>query len=368
MTEQSYSGGMVCILTDEEDPRLVYVAGNTGLLRLGQRPVTRAEIDEALSGESRARLRTALGAAVPARMELHLAGSTDAVLCTITARDAACVSRGVTFEPMPTDQVRTVHWRLDRHELEEALAAGAFEPWFQPIWQIIGARRIVGYEMLARWRRPGLGVLGADEFIPALRGQGLMRAFGSRLRQQAIHAFFDAARSAPADGLSLSLNLAAPDLLDPGLLEEMESLIADVPLAAGQVRLEITEAELIDEMNAVRVVMDGLRELGMSLVLDDFGAGFSSLTWLEQFPVDAVKIDRHFLLHHRDSANSRRIIQSVVDLAADLGISVVAEGVETEDALTWLQALGCDMAQGYWLGEPIPAEALGAAMTKAHQA
>jgi EAL domain-containing protein (putative c-di-GMP-specific phosphodiesterase class I) len=353
-SDQRRAGSLVAVLSLEDPPRLVHLTGDHALTGHAIAPVTFGELLEAIAPNDRDRLLSACRSERPARLELHRAHDGHPLYCHLTLGNEVAFSRGMVLEPIERDAARPMHWRLTADELRHAMQSEAFEAWFQPIYSLAQTPEIKGYEVLARWRRESGEVLGADDFIPALRGQGMMRDFGRWIRQTATTEFF----AKPRGALTLSINLAAADLLQPGLIEEVEKLIDHHALARDALRLEITECEFIDELNTVAEVMGALREAGASLALDDFGAGYSSFTWLERFPVQVVKIDRHFMHTHGQSDTSTKIVRSIIELAHDLDIEVVAEGVEQAETLEWLRQMGCDMAQGYWLGAALPFDAL----------
>jgi EAL domain-containing protein (putative c-di-GMP-specific phosphodiesterase class I) len=306
-----------------------------------------------LSPVDYARVEAALTASAAAEFEvLRTKGGTLGL--SLTPVDPASgirglVMRALSHQPAPH--------RLDRAALSSAIEAREFSPWFQPIHQINDRQSICGFEALARWHGGNHDRLGPEDFIPAIRGAGLMGQFGAHIRADAVQRF---AAIAASKGLTLSVNIAAADLIGGAIVHEVAGLLRDHEFAPHALRLEITESEAIGDTALVQEVMRDLKALDVSLALDDFGSGWSSLTWLERFPVDVVKIDRHFLLQHEVSEASRKIVASVITLAHDLGMQVIAEGVETEATFTWLKGLGCDMAQGFWMSLPMPVDQIAA--------
>jgi EAL domain-containing protein (putative c-di-GMP-specific phosphodiesterase class I) len=152
----------------------------------------------------------------------------------------------------------------------------------------------------------------------------------------------------------VSVNLSGRDLLDFELADEVERLLRKHGLDAARLELEITENTILIDPERVRAVLPRLRELGVTLAIDDFGTGFSSLGQLKRLPVDVVKIDKSFVLGMENNENDDVIVRSTIDLGHNLGLRVVAEGVETQETWDRLLALGCDTAQGFYLSRPLP--------------
>jgi EAL domain-containing protein (putative c-di-GMP-specific phosphodiesterase class I) len=152
----------------------------------------------------------------------------------------------------------------------------------------------------------------------------------------------------------ISVNLSSRQLAVPGLAEDIARALKQSGVAPERLALELTESVLIEETDA----LEGLRALGVRLMLDDFGTGYSSLDYVRRFPPDAIKIDRSFIAPLADDAGARHIVQAIVAMAAGLGVGVIAEGVETEAQAVALREIGCEVAQGFGLGRPAPAEAI----------
>jgi EAL domain-containing protein (putative c-di-GMP-specific phosphodiesterase class I) len=158
--------------------------------------------------------------------------------------------------------------------------------------------------------------------------------------------------------LSVAVNLSPDTLLDESLPETVQRLLDGVSLGARHLQLEITESSLMRDAQRAASVLEGLRALGVRVSIDDFGTGYSSLAWLKRLPVHEIKIDRSFVMDLDEDASDAAIVESTVRLGQTLGLTVVAEGVETEAALDRLRGFGCDGAQGYLISRPIPAAAL----------
>ena len=218
--------------------------------------------------------------------------------------------------------------------------------------------QVSGVEALVRWQHPERGLIGPDEFIPLAERTGLIRDL--------THVVLDAAlgqvRTWRAQGidLSVSVNLSARDLLDLELPETVRSLLAQHEIAADRLELEITESVILADPMRARAVLSRLDAMGVQLAIDDFGIGYSSLAYLKRLPVSEIKIDRSFVLNMESDDNDGVIVRSTIDLGRNLGLRVVAEGVENEATWHKLGALNCDQAQGYFLSRPVPGDQIAA--------
>ncbi|MER8571842.1 EAL domain-containing protein [Mesorhizobium sp. M1338] len=230
-------------------------------------------------------------------------------------------------------------------DLEAALPRQEFDLDFQPIMNIASGE-IVGAEALMRWHSPERGTVAPDKFIPVAEETGLIVPLG----EWALRKACTAAASWPA-GLRIAVNVSAVQLKSGGFARSVISALAFSSVSAGQLELEITETVLMDESEAVLRTLRQLRGLGIRIALDDFGTGYSSLGYLRRFPVDKIKIDRSFI-HDLDNRDTKAIVRTVIGLGAELGITVTAEGVETEAQLDILRRAGCTEAQGYLIGVP----------------
>ncbi|MDT8383745.1 MAG: EAL domain-containing protein [Gammaproteobacteria bacterium] len=236
-------------------------------------------------------------------------------------------------------------------DLNRALEDGGLELYFQPKVSMVRGR-VIGFEALTRWSHPTHGWISPDEFIPLAERTGMIRALSdwvleTTLRQ--LHAWGQAGIRLP-----VAVNLSAHNLQDPLLLDKVEALCASWALEPGLLEMEITESAMMADPAGALAVLLRLRALGIPLYIDDFGTGYSSLSYLKKLPVTALKIDKSFIDDMLDDAESESIVRSTITLAHELGLSVVAEGVE--DAAVWarLRAHGCDAAQGYYMGRPMP--------------
>jgi diguanylate cyclase (GGDEF)-like protein/PAS domain S-box-containing protein len=239
--------------------------------------------------------------------------------------------------------------------LREAVDQGHFELHYQPILGLAGGEPVAA-EALVRWRRPGLGLVGPDQFIPLAEETGLISDIGLWVLEEACRQ--QARWRAAGRSTRLSLNLSSRQVPRGLPLERLSEALARHGLAPADLDIEITESLLVDDSAPVREWLEGLRELGLGLVLDDFGTGYSSLDYLRRIPVTAVKIARGFVATLGVEAGGETLVESILAMAHGLGMRVIAEGVETEEQLAWLRAHGCDEAQGFLLARPAAADAV----------
>jgi diguanylate cyclase (GGDEF)-like protein len=214
--------------------------------------------------------------------------------------------------------------RFIERELKRALADNAIDVHYQPIITADG-NRIVGAEALARWRHPVRGAIPPASFIPVAEQAGLMGRLGEIVLRRALA---DAKRW---PDLSIAVNLSPVQVRDSALVDLVADVLAETGIAPSRVLLEVTEGVLIDDPDEAKARLDALRALGVRLALDDFGTGYSSLAYLQQFQFDKLKIDKAFVAPLGRSAGSQAMVQAIVTLGRALGLTLLAEGVETEE-------------------------------------
>ncbi|MGA9700996.1 EAL domain-containing protein [Pseudomonas sp.] len=240
------------------------------------------------------------------------------------------------------------------HELQRALGANEFIPYFQPV--VRGdTREWAGCEVLMRWQHPKEGLVRPDLFIPLAEDCGLIVPMTrALLRQTAAQLAPHAARFSP--GFHIGVNITARHCEDLALVEDCREFLA--AFAVGQVTLvlELTERELIEPTEVTRQLFDALHQLGVMIAIDDFGTGHSSLGYLQNFNVDYLKIDQSFVAMIGADALSRHILDSIIDLSVKLDLGIVAEGVETAQQCEYLATRGVDFLQGYLFGRPLPGD------------
>ncbi len=240
-------------------------------------------------------------------------------------------------------------------ELRRGLERGEIVPYFQPIVDLEGGQ-VIGFEVLARWLHPERGLLVPAQFLPIAEESGLIVDLGGRiLRDSLAQLAHWRAVGLQFASCSLSINVATQQLIDGRFLSVVHDALGETGIDADSLWLEITETALMADTNAAGRALRDLRGLGLHLSVDDFGTGYSSLTYLKRFPVEAIKIDRSFVTGLGLEADDTSIVEAVVRLGHSLGLTVVAEGVETPLQLNRLRELGCDKGQGYLFGRPRPA-------------
>jgi EAL domain-containing protein (putative c-di-GMP-specific phosphodiesterase class I) len=211
-------------------------------------------------------------------------------------------------------------------------------------------------EALARWEHPELGLVRPSEFVPIAEQTGLIIALTSAVLDAALERA--AAWRALGHDLTVAVNLSARSFLDAGLAEEIPRLLAARDVPPDRLELEITESMLMQDPVRARATLERLAAIGVGLAVDDFGTGYSSLAHLKRLPVDTIKIDKSFVIDMAHDEADDAIVRSTIELAHNLGLEAVAEGVESAAIWMRLAALGCDLAQGFHLSPPLQADAL----------
>jgi diguanylate cyclase (GGDEF)-like protein/PAS domain S-box-containing protein len=224
---------------------------------------------------------------------------------------------------------------------------------YQPIVSL-GSRTLMGFEALVRWRHPEFGIIPPKDFIPVAEETGQILTIGQTVLESACRQAREWQQTYPvAPPLFVSVNLSVKQFNQPGLVENIASLLERFQLPPRCLKLEITESVFSDNIEAAVGLLTQLRELGVQLSIDDFGTGYSSLSYLQRFPIDTLKIDRSFVTQMMENEENLAIVRTIVALAQNLGMDVVAEGVETEDQLKLLRKLECENGQGYLFSTPL---------------
>lgn len=254
------------------------------------------------------------------------------------------------FEPSMESEMRF------RNQLEtgirRGLARGEFVPYYEQ--QVdLDSGALVGFEMLARWRSPQLGLISPDTFVPIAEEIGLINEMSERLMEQA---FRDAREW--DDSLTLSINISPVQLRDPWFAQRLLKKLVAAGFPPQRLEIEITESCLHENIGLVRSMIMSLRNQGVQISLDDFGTGYSSFEQLRNLPFDRIKIDRSFVSELREPGNRSRIVEAIVSLGRGLDLPLTAEGVEDEEILKALKAMGRLKAQGYFYGQPEDADAV----------
>ena len=253
------------------------------------------------------------------------------------------------FEPQMDETVRQ-RLTMER-ELRDALNQNQFELHYQPLVSLnaIGPGRITGVEALVRWRHPERGLVSPGVFIPLAEETGLIVPLGEWVLNQATR---DAA-AWPGE-ISVAVNVSPLQLRNRGFAQNVLMALAASGLRAQRLELEITENVLLDDTEANLETLHTLRKLGVRISMDDFGTGYSSISYLRRFPFDKIKIDRSFVRDAGTSADASAIIRAIVGLGTSLGITTLAEGVETEAQLAAIRAEGTQEIQGFLFSPPRP--------------
>jgi diguanylate cyclase (GGDEF)-like protein len=240
-------------------------------------------------------------------------------------------------------------------ELRQAIENDQLVLHFQPKAELESGR-IVGAEALVRWQHPERGFIPPNDFVPIAERTGLIKPLSSYVLAAALRQC--AAWNSAGLDLHVAVNLSIPDLLDLELPDRIAVLLAETGVRPAQLELEITETTILADPFRVRQVLNRLNEMGLRLAIDDFGTGYSSLAYLKRLPVQTIKIDRSFVMEMCADASDATIVRSTIDLGRNLGLAIVAEGVETQEVWDALRAQGCTLAQGYLIGKPMPAAEL----------
>lgn len=290
------------------------------------------------------------------------------------------ISTGVAVYPADGDEVATLlrradvamyeakrnrsayqfyHTDLDRHslyqltlrnDLSKALTDDELVMYYQPKVSLADGS-VEGVEALVRWQHPERGVIAPDQFIPLAEHTGLINT----LTRQVLHKSLDACRQWREKGwnLTVAVNLSPRNLMDAQLVGCIEDTLHILQIPPALLELELTESALLDDPARAAGILTTLHNMGVRIAIDDFGTGYSSLAYLKQLPVSEIKIDKSFVMDMESDTNNAAIVRATIAMARDLGLSVIAEGVENSRTQEMLQDLGCDRAQGYYYSAPV---------------
>lgn len=264
-----------------------------------------------------------------------------------------------------TPQMRSL--KLARLEMVGDLRRGLEHDQFFTVSQpkvSLSTGRVAGFEALVRWAHPVRGVVLAHDFVPVAEDAGLLAALGEVVLRKACRQLADLHVAQGAPGLTIAVNVSARQLRGGELVDSVAAVLADTGIPPACLELEITEAAIMEDVQAAIPMLRALKTLGVSLTIDDFGTGYSSLNCLKQFPVDMLKIDGAFVAGLGRDEQDAALVGAVIALAKALGMVSVAERVETFEQLVELRALGCQYAQGHFLGEPERAEVAAARLAE----
>ncbi len=265
------------------------------------------------------------------------------------------------YELFDADMRASVMARLQLEtDLRHALERGEFRNFYQPIVALVSGE-IAGFEALLRWQHPTRGLLGPIEFIPVAEETGLIRELGWWNLREACRQISEwRAALAAHPHLTISVNLSAKQFLQPNLVEDIGKLLGELSLPPEALKLEITESTVMADPSAAVEMLQQIKSLGIHLAIDDFGTGYSSLSYLHRFPLDTLKIDRSFISGMGDDGAGMEIARTILPMANNLRLDVVAEGVETIQQVALLKKLHCKYGQGYYFSRPLSAEGTAA--------
>jgi diguanylate cyclase (GGDEF)-like protein len=242
------------------------------------------------------------------------------------------------------------------HDLRQAIEHKEFCIYYQPIVSL-QTSRLAGFEALVRWNHPRRGLIAPADFIPVAEETGMIVPIGQWVLEEACRKVKEWQIKSPSHrALSLSVNLSGRQVAQPGLIEHIKRALEVSKLHPHNLKLEITESVVMGNSEAATLMFKQLRALGVQLSIDDFGTGYSSLSYLHRFPLNYLKIDRSFV-DRMTSDNDDAIVRTIATLASNLGMEVIAEGIETEEQFKRLKALGCEYGQGYLFSHPVDDEA-----------
>jgi diguanylate cyclase (GGDEF)-like protein/PAS domain S-box-containing protein len=269
------------------------------------------------------------------------------------------------FEVFDADMRASVMARLELEtDLRHALERGELRNFYQPI-VTLETGEITGFESLLRWQHPTRGMLSPDKFISLAEDTGLIRELGWWGLAEACRRLKEwTAKLGPDRDLFMSVNLSIKQFVQPKLVENIAALLKELELSPTGLKLEITESTVMEDPIAAVAMLQQLKDLGIRLAIDDFGTGYSSLSYLHRFPLDMLKIDRSFISGAYGGVNGMEIARTVMPLAKNLHLDVVAEGVETAEQARELKKLDCKYAQGFYFSKPLSPEEAEALMTE----
>jgi diguanylate cyclase (GGDEF)-like protein len=244
--------------------------------------------------------------------------------------------------------------------LRNALTRQEFILHYQPIVSL-NTQEIIGFEALVRWNHPELGLLSPKKFIPVAETTGLIVPLGWWVLQGACHQMQQWREMLPnTSNLFVSVNMSSKQFAQKYVVEKIQNILDETKLPAHNLKLELTETILIAHSESIITQLEAIHEMGIKLSIDDFGTGYSSLSYLHRFPFDALKIDRSFIEDADSDFEKLEILQSVIKLAWNLGLEVIAEGIETQKNYSQLKALNCELGQGYLFSRPVESQAIEA--------
>jgi len=253
-------------------------------------------------------------------------------------------------QAMHEDSVSRLNLETD---LRRALERKEFRVYYQPIIAL-QTGKISGFEALLRWQRPGKGMVEPEEFIRVTEEMGLIVGIGLWVLRTACEQVHQWHLEQPQEEpLTMSVNISARQFVQDDLVEQVGAILRETQVEPTAIKLELTESLTMGDAEKTIKVVNDLKQLGLRLSIDDFGTGYSSLSYLRRFPMDTLKIDRSFVSDLGSNPESREIVNTIMALARNLGMSVIAEGTETLEEIDYLKTLDCEFAQGYFFSRPV---------------
>ena len=238
-----------------------------------------------------------------------------------------------------------------RQQICTALDGDQFEAWLQPQFCLLNGE-VAGYEALARWKHPDRGIVSPGEFIPVVEHMGLATKFGVSILNSSLTLMDKMRRSKVPIG-KIGINLSAAQLVHGDIVDTVNALLRQYGFSSSQIELEVTEGALLHDMDRAFAILQELRAMGISIALDDFGTGYSSLAYLQQLPIDRLKIDQAFIRDLGTKQQTREIVAAIIQMAKALNLEIVAEGIETHQQSVILKQMGADVGQGYFHSKPL---------------
>ena len=341
------TGGIVC--RSEADTFLIYCphCGDYDAM------LAKAGVSMPGSGGSGSRVRMRMG--VYANVDKTL----DVERCFDRAKMAADTVRGNYAKSIGLfdNTLRETELRSEQliEDFPAALRERQFLVFFQPKFDVHRDEPMLSSaEALVRWRHPKLGMISPGVFIPLFENNGLIQALDQYVWADAA-AHIRAWKERLGVALPVSVNVSRVDLLDPSLVDKLQRIVSDNGLSYGELLLEITESAYTADAEQIIQKVHQLRRLGFRIEMDDFGSGYSSLSMLSSLPIDALKLDMQFIRNAFQQHKDTRLLEAMIRLAESFEVPTIAEGVETEEQLLALKAMGCDIVQGYYFSRPLPA-------------
>ena len=341
------TGGIVC--RSEADTFLIYCphCGDYDAM------LAKAGVSMPGSGESGSRVRMRMGVYANVDKTLDVERRFDrAKMAADTVRGNYAKSIGVFDNTLRETELRSEQLIED---FPAALRERQFLVFFQPKFDVQRDEPMLSSaEALVRWRHPKLGMISPGVFIPLFENNGLIQALDQYVWADAA-AHIRAWKERLGVALPVSVNVSRVDLLDPSLVDKLQRIVSDNGLSYGELLLEITESAYTADAEQIIQKVHQLRRLGFRIEMDDFGSGYSSLSMLSSLPIDALKLDMQFIRNAFRQHKDTRLLEAMIRLAESFEVPTIAEGVETEEQLLALKAMGCGIVQGYYFSRPLPA-------------